>query len=90
MTKSTIIYEEKTNLVAQYYHPQSGDYLDYNATIQIKSSGKNPVQIFLKFDGIYPYAAPMPPEEHKIVAPSIIELYVKLARWFAKFGYEIK
>ena len=39
---------------------------------------------------IYPYAAPMPPEEHKIVAPSIVELYVKLARWFAKFGYEIK
>jgi len=46
--------------------------------------------MFLKFDGIYPFAAPMPPEEHKIVAPSIIELFLKAARWFKKFGYEIQ
>ncbi len=90
MKKSSIIYEENVNLVAKYYHPQSDDYLDYNATIQIKSFGKNPIQMFLKFDGIPPYAAPMPPHEHKIIAPSILELFIKVKKWFEKFDYELK
>lgn len=77
-------------LTAKYYHPQSDDYLDYESTITIKNSGKNPVRINLEFDGIYPFIAPMPPEKHVIQAPTILELYVKLARWFKKYGYEIK
>ena len=87
---ASVIYEEKMVLTAKYYHPKSDDYLDYLSTIIIKNSGKNPVQIILKFDGIPPFAAPMPPERHVIKAPSILELYVKLARWFKKYGYEIK
>lgn len=90
MKKSAIIYEENVNLVAKYYHPQSNDYLDYSSRIVIKNTGKNPIQIFLKFDGTYPYAAPMPPEEHKIVAPSILEVFIKVAKWFRKYGYELK
>ncbi len=87
MKKGIIIYEEPGFLTAKYYHPQSDDYLDYKSVIQIKDSGKNPVSITLKFDGIYPFAPSMPPEEHTIKAPSILELYVKLERWFRKFGY---
>jgi hypothetical protein len=35
-------------------------------------------------------AAPMPPEEHTIKAPAILDLYSKVARWFKKYGYELK
>ncbi len=87
---TSVIYQEQSILTAKFYHPQSDDYLDYRSTISIKSSGKNPVQILLEFDGIPPFAAPMPPKRHEIKAPSILELYVKLARWFKKYGYEIK
>ena len=88
--KALVIYEEKRILTAKFYHPQSDDYLEYISIIKIKASGKNPVQMILKFDGIPPYAAPMPPEEHTINAPAILDLYSKVARWFKKYGYELK
>ena len=89
MKKASIIYEEVRVLTAKYGHPKSDDYLDYLSTIIIKNSGKNPVEVRLKFDGIQPYAAPMPPEEHTIKAPAILDLSLKLARWFKKYGYEL-
>ncbi len=87
MEKASIIYEEVTTLIAKYYHPKSGDYLEYQSKIQIKERGKMPVVMTLNFTGILPFAAPMPPEEHMIKAPSILELYSKLQRWFKKYGY---
>jgi hypothetical protein len=90
MVKSKILYQEHSEIYAKYYHPQSDDFLEYKSTIQIKNSGKQPVVMKLKFDGIYPSFAPMPPEEHKIKAKDIIELYQKLNRWFGKFNYEVK
>jgi len=57
MKKASVIYEEKRILTAKYYHPKSGDYLDYISTIRIKDTGKNPVEMILKFDGILPFAA---------------------------------
>ena len=89
MNKSSIIYEEKRALTAKYCHPKSDDFLDYLSIIRIKSSDKNPVEVKLKFDGIPPYIAPMPPEEHTIKAPVILDLYSKLAKWFKKYGYKI-
>ncbi len=88
--KSAVIYEEKRILTAKYYHPKSDDYLHYESTIKIKDSGKMPVEMELTFNGTYPYAAPMPPEQHKITAPAILDLYSKMFRWFNKYGYEIK
>jgi len=90
MKKTSIIYEEKGILTAKYYHPKSDDYLDYISILKIKDSGKNPVEILLKFDGILPFAAPMPPKEHTVKAPSILDLCKKVARWFKKYGYELK
>jgi len=87
MKKASIIYEEKRILNAKYNHPKSDDYLTYLSTIRIKDSGKNPIEIEIKFDGIRPYMAPMPPEEHIIKAPAILDLYSKLAKWFKKHGY---
>jgi len=90
MAKSEIIYKENPDIYAKYYHPQSGDFLEYKSTIQIKSTGKQPITMKLKFDGMYPSFAPMPPETHTIKAENLIDLYLKLNRWFSKYGYEIR
>ncbi len=90
MAKSNIIYKDRPTVYAKYYHPQSGDFLEYKSTIVIKDFGKQPITMKLKFDGIHPSFAPMPPEDHTIKAKDIIDLYLKVTRWFGKYGYEIK
>lgn len=90
MNKASVIYEETSILTAKYYHPKSDDYLEYVSRIRVKDSGKNPVEMILTFDGIYPFVAPMPPEEHTIRAPAILDLCTKVIRWFRKYGYELK
>lgn len=87
MAKTKIIYVEESVLFAKYYHPQSDDYLEYRTKILIKDSGKTPVHLNLKFDGILPSYAPMPPSEHTIRAKSILDLSVKILRWLKKYGY---
>ena len=89
MAKAKILYEENSLLIAKYYHPKSDDYLDYKTKIIIKDSGKTPIQMKFKFDGIPPGFAPMPPEEHTIKASNIIELNLKIKRWLKKYGYEL-
>ena len=92
MKKASVIYEEERLLIAKHYHPKSDDYLQYRSRsiIRIKDSDKNPVEMVLKFDGVYPFAAPMPPEEHTVKAPAILDLCSKVLRWFKKYGYETK
>ena len=90
MTKSKIIYQENPVIFAKYHHPQSDDWLEYRSTIQIKNIGKTPVVMKMKFDGIPPAYAAMPPNDHTFKAENIIDLYLKLKRWFWKYGYEIK
>jgi len=89
MMKTKIKHEEESILVAKFNHPKSDDYLDYIAHIVIKDSGKIPVQMKLKFDGIIPFAPVMPPKEHTIKAESILDLYLKTKRWLNKYGYEL-
>jgi hypothetical protein len=90
MKKESIIYEETRILTAKYYRPKSDDYLDYISKIRIKNSGKKPVEMILKFDGIPHFAASMPPEEHTIKAPAILDLCTKVIKWFKKYGCELK
>ena len=54
MVKSNIIYKDKPEVYATYCHPQSEDFLHYKSTIQIRDSGKQPIIMKLKFDGILP------------------------------------
>jgi len=90
MARSKSIYEERGRLIAKYSHPKSDEYLSYDATIRIRDSGKSPVEMTLKFDGIHPFLAPMPPEDHSIKAASVAELYSKVGKWFRKHGYDVK
>ena len=89
MIKPTIIYEDKPTIYAKFNHPQSQDYIEYKSIIQIADSGKQPITIQLEFTGTPSYA-PMPPDKHVIKASNLIELYVKLERWFGKFGFTIR
>jgi hypothetical protein len=89
MAKTKVIYQEESVLIAKYYHPKSDDCLEYIAKILIKDSGQTPVQMNLRFDGIPPFAAPMPPREHTMKAKSVIDLSVKIKRWLKKYGYEL-
>ncbi len=87
MKKASIIYEETRILTAKFNHPKSDDYLDYTSIIEIKDSGKNPIKMTLNFCGIIPFVGTMPPKEHTIKASAILDLYLKVARWFKKYGY---
>ena len=89
MPRAKIIYEESSELIAKFAHPKSKEYVIYDACIRIKDSGKTPVEMALKFDGIVPFLAPMPPEEHTVRAASIVELYSKIGNWFRSHGYEL-
>lgn len=90
MKKQEIIFTEKDTLVVKYCHPKSDDYLSYKTTITIKESGKNPIEMDIKFYGSYPFIAPMPPEEFKFKAATIIDLHLKYMKWFKKYGYIFK
>ncbi len=87
MKNEKVIYEEKSILTAKYHHPKSDDFLDYISIIKIKDSGKNPIEMALKFDGILPFVGIMPPKEHTFRAPSILELHLQIVRWLKKYGY---
>ena len=89
MGKAKVIYKEESVLFARYFHPKSEDFLEYKAKIAITGSGKTPIQMDLKFDGILPSVAPMPPREYSIKAKSILDLSVKVKRWLKKYGYEL-
>lgn len=55
MAKSKILYQEKVGIYAKYHHPGSDDFLEYNATIQIKDLGKQPIIAKMKFNGLVPF-----------------------------------
>ena len=80
MAKSNVVYTDRPEIYAKYYHPQSDDFLEYKSTVQIRDSGKQPITMKLEFSGIHPSFPPIPPEEHTIKAKGIIDLYLKLLR----------
>jgi hypothetical protein len=36
MTKSKVIYSDVANLIAEFYHPQSDEWIEYEGKIRIK------------------------------------------------------
>ncbi|RLD62700.1 MAG: hypothetical protein DRI84_10605 [Bacteroidetes bacterium] len=87
MPKNLIVFEETGEICLKFN--QAPEYLTYRTKIIKKSSGKNPVCIELTFIGIWPYAAPMPPEKHRINAENISSLFPKVAKWAYKYGYTL-
>ena len=87
MPKPALVYYEQVEITARHAQHKSGELIGYDADIQIKDSGKQPVVMKMKFIGSPPGVAPMPPKEHTIRAKSIMDLYFKLNRWLGKIGY---
>ena len=85
MKNSEIIFEEKSEVGFKFI--QSPEYISYATKLTVKSSGKKPVTLVMKFNGIYPFAAPMPPEKYKISAENVMSLSSKLFKWAKKYGY---
>jgi len=85
MPRAKVVFTSKDQVVACLMHGR--EFVHYASTITIKDAGKNPVSMKLKFEGILPFFAPPPPEEHTILAPTIVELFRKLQRWLRKYGY---
>ena len=89
MARSKDIYKEQTTIFAKHFQTKS-EFLEYKSTLHLKDLGKQSITMELKSNGVEPSCAPMPPKEHIIRAKDIIDLFLKLKRWFAKYGYEIK
>ncbi len=90
MAKSIIIYSEVVNLIADFSHPPSDEWVEYQGNIKIKESGKQPINIEIKFIDGHMSFAPEPPNKHTIKAKNIIDLNLKLIRWFDKYGSILK
>ena len=89
MATPKVIHNEAGRLFFRYLHPKCDETLGYDYDLAISESGKAPVEMRLKFKGIYPYVAPMPPEEISIKAKTVGALFEKVVKSFRKHGYEL-
>lgn len=87
MPKAKTIYTSRDEIVARHLDPRVKEYIHYASTVTLKDAGRNPVTITLKFAGFPPFAPPMPPDEHTITAPTVVELFRKVERWLRRHGY---
>jgi hypothetical protein len=85
MARANIVYTSKDEVAACLMRGK--EFVHYASTTTIKDAGKNPVSMTLTFEGILPFLASPPPEEHTISAPTVVELFRKLQRWLRKYGY---
>jgi hypothetical protein len=90
MGKNKIIFKEKGNIFSIYHHPDSMDSVEYAYTISVKDGGKLPVTIKLKSIDLYTPFAPEMPDKYTINATDLITLFIKLEKWFSKYGYIMK
>jgi hypothetical protein len=87
MPRYQILFKEKGVIEAKYHHPDSMDLVEYNYLITVKDGGKLPIQMKFKGIDVTPSFAPEMPNSHTINAVDLISLYVKLEKWFSKYGY---
>ena len=87
MTKSEIIYQSKETIHAR--ERGIGEWIEYDAVITIKDGGKNPVTIDMAFDSIPPFGVELP-KAHKIQAENLTQAYLKVAKFFSRYGFVFK
>lgn len=87
VAKFGIVFESEESLCG--FLRQSRDWIEYSGVLTVKDGGKKPVSLNMKFVPPHPFAFNMP-EEHAIKAESITEAYVKLVKFFNKFGIEFR
>ena len=87
MAKFNIIYQSREPIYAR--ERGIGEWTQYDAVITIKDGGKNPVTIDMTFDSIPPFAIELP-KTHKIRAENLTQAYVKVVRFFNRYGFVFK
>ncbi len=87
MPKFNIIYQSRETIHAR--ERGIGEWIEYDAMITIKGGGKNPVTIDMTFDSIPPFAVELP-KTHKIRAENLTKAYVKVVRFFNRYGFVFK
>jgi hypothetical protein len=69
--------------------PRAYDCVHYKSILKIKDGGKTPVSLEMTFVPPHPFAFNMP-DSHLIKGTSITDVYVKVVRFFNKFGIEFR
>lgn len=87
MKKTKVKFESQETVTGRVRG--SNEWIKYEAILHVKDSGKKPVSLELTFVPPHPFVVNMP--EHKTLeAESIAEVFLKLVRFFDKFGVDFK
>jgi hypothetical protein len=87
MPRYDVIFESKENVHGVV--PRANDWVEYSCVLKVKSGGKLPVSLDMKFVPPHPFSVNMP-LEHFIKAESISGLYWKVVKFLAKYGVEFR
>jgi hypothetical protein len=87
VAKYGIVFESKESLCG--FFRRSRDWIEYSGVLMVKDGGRKPVSLEMKFVPPHPFPLNLP-EEHIIKAESITEAYVKLVKFFNKYGIEFR
>ena len=87
MPKYKVIFDSKEEIYG--FVPRANDLVHYSSVLSVKDGGKYPVSLEMKFVPPHPFAFNMP-ENHSIKAESITDAYVKVVKFFDKFGIKFR
>ena len=87
MPRYNVIYETKETITGVV--PRAYDWVTYECILKVKSGGKMPVSLEMKFIPPHPYSVNMP-MEHSIKAESISALYGMVVKYLAKYGVDFR
>lgn len=87
MPRYDLIFESNENVYGVV--PRANDWVEYTCVLKVKSGGKMPVSLDMKFVPPHPFSVNMP-SEHSIKAVSISDLYWKVVKFLAKYGVEFR
>jgi hypothetical protein len=87
MSRYNIVYESSEDIYGVV--PKAYDRVHYKSILKVKDGGKFPVSLEMTFVPPHPFAFNMP-DSHSIKGTSITDVYVKVVRFFNKFGIEFR
>jgi len=87
MPRYNIIFESKEEIYGIVQ--RANDWVHYKSILRVKDGGKYPVTLEMTFIPPHPFLVNMP-EKHSIKAVSITDAYVKVVKFFNKFGVQFR
>jgi hypothetical protein len=81
----SVLYESVEDIEAVFRRGR--ERIVYRGLLQVLDSGTSPVRLELKFVPPYPFVCHVA-ESHSIRGKSVTEVYVKLARFLRRSGFE--